>query len=134
MRRFLRGESDLAWFADWLARVRTWTSAGQRIGRVRMLTDPLTDYLRFELFITPPAVDAGERIRFLRAAQADELDLPREDFWMFDDERVVRMTFGQQGVSGAELITEPGTVARYRTWRSAAERASVPLAELRPRV
>lgn len=131
LRHFLEtGQPDLEWFAGWLARVRTWTGAGQRMGRVRLLTEPLTDYLRFELAITPAAVDAGEEIRFLSAARASELELPGEDFWLFDDERVVVMSFGERGVSGADLITDPGIVARYLHWRQRAVEAAVPLGEL----
>jgi hypothetical protein len=130
LRKFLAGEPDLSWFAGWLARVRTWTAAGQRMGRVRALTDPLTDYLQFELSITPPAIEAGEDIRFLPAGRADELELPDHDFWLFDDERVAVMTFGEHGVSGAELVTEPGKVAAYRAWRDTAVAAAVPLSDL----
>lgn len=129
-RKFLAGEADPSWFAGWLARVRAWTDAGQHMGRVRMLTDPLTDYLRFELSITPSAVEAGEDIRFLTAACAAELELPKEDFWLFDDERVIVMVFGEHGVSGGELITDPGKVAAYRAWRDAAVDAAVPLGDL----
>lgn len=130
LRRFLAGEPDLAWFQGWLTRVRTWTAAGQRIGRVRMLTDPLTDYLRFELSITPPAVEAGEDIRFLSAARATELGAPTEDFWLLEDQEVLALRFGDHGVSGAELITEPGKVSAYRAWRDTATAAAVPLSEL----
>lgn len=130
LRRFLAGEPDLEWFAGWLARVRAWTSAGQRIGRVRMLTAPLTDYLRFELSITPPAVEAGEDIRFVTAQQATELHLPPDDFWLFDDREVMVLHFGGDGVSGAELITDPGKVSAYQAWRDTAVAAAVSLSEL----
>lgn len=124
------GQVDLAWFAGWLARVRAWRAAGKRMGRVRMLTDPLTEYLRFELAITPPALDAGEDIRFLPAVRAADLGMPAEDFWLFDSTLVVVMAFGDHGVSGARVITETGMVARYREWRDRAVEASVALDEL----
>lgn len=130
LRRFLAGEPDLAWFQGWLGRVRAWKAAGQSIGRVRMLTDPLTDYLRFELSITPSAIEAGEDIRFLSAAQADELGAPTEDFWLLDDERVLALRFGEHGVSSADLVTEPGKVSAYRAWRDAASVAAVPFTDL----
>jgi hypothetical protein len=131
LRKFLAGEPDLDWFQDWLTSIRTRTAAGQRIGRVRMLTDPLTDYLRFELSITPPAIGAGEDIRFLSAARATELAAPTEDFWLLDDEQVLALHFGAHGVSGAELITDPGKVSAYRAWRDTANAAAVLFTELR---
>ncbi|HEX3778906.1 MAG TPA: hypothetical protein VHX38_04525 [Pseudonocardiaceae bacterium] len=130
LRQFLAGEPDLGWFQGWLTRVRTWTAAGQRIGRVRMVTDPLTDYLRFELSITPPAIEAGEDIRFLSSARAAELGAPDEDFWLFDEEVVLALRFGEHGVSGAELITDPGKVSAYRAWRDKANAAAVLFTDL----
>ncbi|MCE7001638.1 hypothetical protein LWC34_02100 [Kibdelosporangium philippinense] len=130
LRRFLAGEADdHAWFA-WPKRVRAWVSTGRKIGRVRMLTDPLTDYLRFELSITPPALDAGEDIRFLHHARAAELGAPDKDFWMFDDNTVVLMTFDDHGVSGAELITDATSVRPYADWQDVATREAVPFASL----
>lgn len=130
LRQFLTGQPSLDWFQGWLARVRGWKAAGQSIGRVRMLTEPLTDYLRFELFITPPAIEAGEDIGFLSSAQAADLDAPAEDFWLLDDERVLALRFGAHGVSGAELITDPGKVSAYRAWRDTASAAAVPFRDL----
>lgn len=130
LRRFLAGHADLGWFEGWLDRVRTWTANGQSIGRVRMLTDPLTDYLRFELSITPPALEAGEDIRFLSAEQADALGAPTEDYWLLDDKIVLALRFGDHGVSGAELITDPGKVSAYRAWRDTASAAAVPFTDL----
>lgn len=129
-RRFLAGQADLAWFQGWMARVRRWTEAGQTIHRVRMLTDPLTDYLRFELSITPHAIDAGEDIRFLSSAQAAALSAPTEDFWLLDNDKVLALRFGEHGVSGAELITDPDRVGDYRAWRDIATAAAVPYLDL----
>jgi hypothetical protein len=125
LRRFLAGEpDDLAWFADWPIWIREQREAGRTIGRVRMLTDPLTDYLRFELSITPPAVEAGEDIRFIDQQKFDSLAIPREDFWIFDDTTVALLHFGDGGVTGAEIITNPDRVASFRdrlrcTWDAA---------------
>jgi hypothetical protein len=130
LRQFLAGQSDLAWFQGWLARVRAWKQAGQEIARVRMLTDPLTDYLRFELSITPPAVAAGEDIRFMSAALAADLGAPTEDFWLLDDQKVLALRFGEHGVSGAELITDPGKVGEYRAWQDTASAAAMPYTDL----
>lgn len=129
LERFLAGETDQSWF-KWPKRVRAWADQGRSIGRVRMLTDPLTDYLRFELSITPPALDAGEDIRFLTEARARELGAPDQDYWMFDEAEVAMLIFGDHGVSGALLITEPTIVRRYVNWRDLAVREAVPYSSL----
>jgi hypothetical protein len=126
LRRFLAGEpDDLAWYQSWPNRIRGWRDAGKIIGRVRQLTEPLTDYLRFELFITPPAVEAGEDIRILSVDRVPP-GLPRQDFWIFDDARVALMRFGPDGVAGADIITDPNEVQRYLTLQETAIRASLP--------
>lgn len=127
LRRFLAGEpDDLEWMADWFDWVAGLTATGRKIGRVRVLTEPLTDYLRFELSFTGPAVEAGEDIRVLTARDANALDLPREDFWLFDDRRVAVLQFGDTGVTTAELIDDPTAVARYRAVQQQAMSAAVP--------
>ncbi|HEX3779920.1 MAG TPA: hypothetical protein VHX38_09640 [Pseudonocardiaceae bacterium] len=127
MRRFLAGEpNDMAWFADWPVWIRNQRESGRTVGRVRMLTDPLTDYLRFELSITPPAVDAGEDIRLVDQHVFESLEIPREDFWIFDDSTVALLHFGGSGVSGAEIIIDPGRVASFRDRQRCAWDAAVP--------
>ncbi|WP_158840974.1 DUF6879 family protein [Saccharothrix deserti] len=130
LRRFLAGEpDDLEWMADWFEWVTEQSASGRRIGRVRVLTEPLTDYLRFELSFTGHAVDAGEDIRLLTPADAARLDLPREDFWFFDDHLVAVLRFGDTGVATAELIDDPAEVNRYRAVQHRALSAAVPYRE-----
>ena len=70
-------------------------------------------------------LDAGEDIRLLPQAEAKHLGLPSHDFWLFDDERVAVLHFGPDDLDGAEIITDPTTVARYQTWRDVAWRQAV---------
>ncbi|HKS44879.1 MAG TPA: hypothetical protein VJT49_07125 [Amycolatopsis sp.] len=115
LRRFLVGEpDDLAWYADWPEWVRGVRASGRTIGRVRVLTDPLTDYLRFELErLTPPALAGGEDIRILSAIEFAALDVPQEDFWIFDEKIVGILHFGDTGVTGVEMVTGPDRVAEF---------------------
>jgi hypothetical protein len=128
LRRFLAGEpDDLAWMADWFEWIREITLAGKAFGRVRVVTDPLTSYQRFELGrLTPPALAAGEDIRVLTAGRASELQLPTEDFWLFDDVRVAVMHFGSDGVAGVDLLEDPKAVQPYRDARQRAWDAAIP--------
>mgnify|MGYP006178464347 CR=1 FL=1 len=41
------------------------TSTGKRVERVRVVDDPPSDYLRFEISITPHNLAVGEDIRYL---------------------------------------------------------------------
>lgn len=128
LRQFLNGEpDDLAWMQDWYDWIRDITAAGKRCGRVRVTTSPLTDYLRWELdILTPPAVVAGEDIRVLSGEQAQRLEVPPTDFWLFDDERAAVLVFGDDGVLGAELVDEPSAVEPFRRLRDRTWDAATP--------
>lgn len=141
VRRFLAGEPlDPGFIAPWLERLAAVTAAGRQMQRVHVVTEPLSDYLLYEMDGYRFTVDAGEDVRILPRPQARALHLPEQDFWLFDDGPVALMHYDQEGTFlGAELIEEPDMVARYRRWRDAALQAATPYAlyvaeheELRP--
>lgn len=111
----------LAWFADWPEWIAEQAAAGRRFERVRVLTDPLTDYLRWQLdVITEPAIAAGEDIRVLPAAAAATLELGRSDFYVFDDRAVAVLDFDRGQVTGALLLDEPAELDAFRAIRARA--------------
>ena len=65
--------------------------------RVRLVTHPLSDYLRFELLLYPRSVEAGEDIRVANLDDHPELVVCRQDFWMFDDQAVVVLDYDERG-------------------------------------
>jgi uncharacterized protein DUF6879 len=132
LRQYLAGdEPDLAYLRPWLDDVRRGTDAGRRYSRVRVVTDPITDYLRFELAVTPHNEAAGEDVRVLPAACAAELGpLPKADFWLFDDRLVTVMHFDErEGFQYAEAVTAPDQVARFLEIRERVWDAAVPFRE-----
>jgi phosphate starvation-inducible protein PhoH len=97
-----------------------------------VLTDPLTDYLRWQLdVITEPAVEAGEDIRVLPAATAATLDLGRSDFYLLDDRQAVVLDFDNGQVTGAQLLDEPADLAPFRAIRARAWDHALRLGEYR---
>jgi hypothetical protein len=116
----------------WLQVIAAAKAAGKRMQRVHALAEPLTDYLRFELLEGyPPNAAAGEEI-FIRRIEpgAWPNDLPREDFWLFDGERVARMHYDQGRYVGAELVERhenPAIVDRYCRWQEAALHGAISL-------
>jgi len=48
------------------------------------VSEPVTDYIRFEHATTASNVTAGEQIRWLPRHLATGLLLPANDFWVFD--------------------------------------------------
>jgi hypothetical protein len=130
IRRFLAGEPlDPGFIAPWLEQVAAATGAGRRMQRVHVVTEPLSDYLRYEMDGYRLTVAAGEDVRIVPRAVARERELPGEDFWLFDDGPVARMHYDRHGAFlGAELVQEPEVIARYCQWRDVALQAATPYA------
>jgi hypothetical protein len=105
-RLFLDGEpDDFAWHEPWLRLVREVTDAGRQMNRVRVVTVPHSDYIRWGLAVAPRNIEAGEDIRWLPRHLATGLDLPTDDFWLFDDNRVVFTIFEPSGQFGGGALT-----------------------------
>lgn len=132
--RWLAGEpDDLAWFEPWLTTMRTVTGQGKSVRRVRVVTEPLSDYIRWEHSLTSLNIDAGEEVRFLPRGRAAGLDLPPRDFWLFDSRRVAALHFAEDGrFAGAEIITDPAEVVRHCHARDATWHHAVPYRDYAP--
>ncbi|MFC3966016.1 DUF6879 family protein [Nocardia jiangsuensis] len=124
LRRFLDGEpADTSWFDPWRAVLADATGRGVSVRRVRVVTQPLTDYHRWLLTLTPENITAGEDIRYLPRHLAGEV--PTEDFWLFDDSRVAFHARDARNRGLAMVVTtDPGLVrycvqTRDQLWPSA---------------
>lgn len=140
-RRWMAGEREsyedvAAWFRDWTDKVHAATRAGRTVRRVRVVTEPISDYIRFEWHDTPHNLAAGEEIRWLPRHQlpADTV-FPAQgnDFWLIDSSTVVVNHFERDNRSrGKELITDPATVAECVAVRDLLWDMAVPHAEYQP--
>ncbi|HET9895505.1 MAG TPA: hypothetical protein VFQ44_11300 [Streptosporangiaceae bacterium] len=120
--KFIAGEPDnLPWMQSWLDMLREAAAAGRRFARVRVVTLPLTDYSRFGVWCAQFTGGAGEDIRYLARDQADEAELPRQDYWLFDSSRLLSMHFDEQDrFLGGELVTDATEIVKANYWRDAA--------------
>lgn len=131
VRRFKAGEEvDVSWRGFWLDLVREATAAGKRFERVRVVADPPTDYQRYGLWSSQFNAAAGEDICYLTRVQADDLDLPGHDFWVFDSAQVALLYFtADHRFVGAHVIVEPAVVRQHERWLSVAFEQAVPYQE-----
>lgn len=85
---------------------------GAAVRRARIISEPASDYIRFEHEVTPAAnIAAGEQVRWLPRQRASDLALPGNDFWLFDSTAVLFNYFGGDGaLVGGELRDEPTVV------------------------
>ncbi|MEV5577101.1 DUF6879 family protein [Streptomyces parvus] len=106
--------------------IRSRTAQGKRVERVRIVDQPPTTGQLYLLNNAKRNSRLGEDIRNLWRADADRLQLPPEDFWLFDGRLVARLRFDDDHLVDVELITEPVEIVRYSVVRDAAWRHAVP--------
>lgn len=79
--------------------------------RARIVSEPVTDYIRYEYDLTFANVAAGEQVRWLPRRKAADIPLPGTDLWMFDESAVLFTYFSGAGdVVDREWRTEPAVV------------------------
>lgn len=127
--QFLRGE-PVDWEGqdpEWCAERLEQTALGKRFERVRVVDNPPTPGQLYLLDNARRNSFVGEDIRQLWRADADRLQLPDEDVWLFDSRLVARLNFDEaDNLVNVELITEPVEVNRYAQVRDAATHYAVP--------
>jgi hypothetical protein len=104
----------------WLTRVRQFRASGRRIGRVHVLRQPLSDYLRYEFAVYRHTTRAGEDIGILDLTTKPDPGLPAQDFWLFDEAAVVRMDYDDQGRQTGRELLEDTDPAPYVAWKHTA--------------
>ena len=116
----LNPEDEAEWWRPWLTMMRRNMDAGKTMRRLRIVSEPVTDYIKFEWLDTEQIVSAGEEVRWLPRRVASTLLLPGNDFWLFDDETVAFTHFSGNGnVVGYEMTTN-------LTWSGSARLLSRP--------
>jgi hypothetical protein len=125
---FLAGQpDDLAWHEPWLTLIREVTSQGKSVTRARVVTVPHVDYTRWGLTVAEHNIAAGEDIRWLPRHLIDSTELTTDDYWLFDDERVVFTVFEPSGrFAGGAVTTDPIIVGHCRAVRDRVWQVAIP--------
>ena len=91
-------------------------------------TEPLTDYLRYELgWSYPPNVEAGEDIRILPSQPGAGRPCRDHDYWLFDSSDLWVMEYADDGAFRCiEQVDEPGDDRQAAYWRDAALHQAIP--------
>lgn len=112
----------------WADVVESVTARGARIGRVRLVGHPITDYTRFEFVLYRENVAFGEDVRIVDRNWLDESWAVAPDVWLFDDQVAFRQHYTDDGAyRGAEQIDPDPVVEMCRRLSACA----VSLAEFR---
>ncbi|GLF99258.1 DUF6879 family protein [Streptomyces yaizuensis] len=103
-----------AYWAPWVDLIRATVARGVVVRRARVVSEPVTDYIRYEHAGTVVNIHAGEQVRWLPRRRASDIALPGNDCWIFDGEIVLFNHFTGEGdwsEPGWEVRSEPA-VAR----------------------
>ncbi|GAA5053929.1 DUF6879 family protein [Nocardia callitridis] len=120
LQKFLNGEFPPDPNTPWQALMREITGRGVVVSRVRVVTEPHSDYQRWLLSVTVHNINAGEDIRYVPRDSVG--DVPSDDWWLLDGEQVGYNLWDADGNPvGIGLTTDPGIVeycqrARERLW------------------
>lgn len=119
-RRYVAGRPGPT--STWPQVVRDEVAAGKYTYRVHVVHGPLTDYLRYEFeWCYVPNTAAGEQIRVLDTAEQHRPpEVPDEDFWIIDDQHLIRMHYAPSGRFQGATLGTPDMLPRFRTARDAA--------------
>lgn len=100
-----------SWWRPWLDLIAETAGRGVAIRRARIVSEPISPYIRYEYDITFTNVVAGEQVRWLARRHATNIALPGNDFWLFDNELLLINHFSGAGDwTDVETVTDPGTV------------------------
>jgi hypothetical protein len=119
----------------WFELVAATVARGVEVKRVRVVSEPVSDYIKFEHCVTAGLnIAAGEQVRWLPRRHATDLLLPGNDHWLIDETVLLVNHFDGNGDStGHELIEDGPEVAKTcaAAFRAAWDRAT-PHAQYNP--
>lgn len=100
-----------SWWHPYDQLIADTVARGVVIRRARIISEPVTDYIRWEHYVTHANVTAGEQVRWLPRRQATGLALPGNDFWAFDEKLLrVHHFSGDGAVVEDEFTDDPDLV------------------------
>ena len=114
--------------------LREHIKAGKSVRRVRIVSEPLSDYQRWSYSIAYPMVEAGEDIRWVPRQLVSSVALPGNDYYLFDDQLVVFLIYAGSGLAVDKVTsTDPGDIRLCRSAFETVWKLSIPHSDYKPR-
>jgi hypothetical protein len=124
-----------AYWAPWVELIRGTVARGVVVRRARVVSEPVTEYIRYEHAGTAVNIHAGEQVRWLPRRLASDIAFPGNDCWVFDGRTVLFNHFTGDGgwsdpcweVRSEPAVAELASAAFEAVWSRAVphERYSV---------
>ncbi|WP_432041397.1 DUF6879 family protein [Streptomyces cadmiisoli] len=105
-------DPESPYWAPWTELIRRTVARGVIVRRARIVSEPVSDYIRYEHAGTAANIAAGEQVRWLPRRRASDIALPGNDFWLFDGRLIRWNHFTGDGASGGPEISEDPAAAR----------------------
>ncbi|MFH8467514.1 DUF6879 family protein [Streptomyces sp. NPDC017991] len=105
-------DPESPYWSEWTSLVRRTVARGVVVRRARIVSEPVTDYIRYEHAGTVVNVAAGEQVRWLPRRQASDIALPGNDFWLMDERLICWNHFSGAGASEGGEISENEAAVR----------------------
>lgn len=94
-------------YRGYIETVAAAVSRGVRIRRARIVSEPVSEYVRWEHALTRAVnIAAGEQVRWLPRRLASVLALPGNPYWVFGDRLVRFSLFGGDGEARGNQYSE----------------------------
>ncbi|WP_211261407.1 DUF6879 family protein [Pseudonocardia acaciae] len=121
------------WWRPWHTLIQDTVQRGAIVLRARIVSEPVTDYIQYEWESTYENIEAGEEVRWLPRRLATGIALPGNDFWLFDDRKLlVNLFTGDGGWAGNELLTEPAVIKLCHSAFDAVWQVATPHGDYQP--
>ncbi|WP_439946574.1 DUF6879 family protein [Streptomyces sp. BBFR109] len=105
-------DPDSPFWAPWTSLIRRITARGVVVRRARIVSEPVSDYIRYEHAVTGVNLAAGESVRWLPRRRASDIALPGNDFWLIDNRLIRWNHFTGDGASAPGEVSEDPAAAR----------------------
>ncbi|MFD5568643.1 DUF6879 family protein [Streptomyces cadmiisoli] len=103
-----------SWWNGFHDAVADAVSRGVAVRRARVVSEPVSEYIRYEHSRTPQNLAAGEDVRWLPRRLASDLLLPGNDLWIFDGRLIRFSLFAGNGRFVADVTEDaPDVVKRH---------------------
>lgn len=114
--KFILGKPCAFGDEEWINNLKKWISEGKEIKRIRVISEYVTPYEKYEFISYHNNFMAGEKIYVVnRNLYEQVIDLNRQsDFWIFDFSIVAKMKYSNIGeYIGADIIDNKVEVLEY---------------------
>jgi hypothetical protein len=118
----------------WLQLASATVARGVTIRRARIVSEPVSEYVRYEYDVTDGLnIAGGEQVRWLARRHASDLALPGNDYWLFDNQLVQFNHFSGDGDwIDVEQTTAPATIEFCSSAFEAVWQRATPHQQYRP--